>query len=214
MREDMPEKVLHARGGRTLGGAGMDTYATLMACAADADDPTVLALAGVMSGAFERHGLDALPMPGLDADQTRRMFARWFPGAGPALGLAWLSWSAPASRRREEPRDDELDDLVALLNDHADPHAGSPEEANCVAHALACASLGQNHLWQDLLLPSRRELSALIGRWFPRLAAKNTHDMKWKKFFYKQLCEREDLFICKAPSCGVCADHALCFGTE
>ena len=23
--------------------------------------------------------------------------------------------------------------------------------------------------------------------------------MKWKKFLYKQLCEREQLFICKAP---------------
>lgn len=192
----------------------MNAYATLMACAVEAGDPTVLALAGVLSGALERHGVDVLPMPGLDAGQTRRMLARWFPGAGPALGLTCLSSAGSASGRRIEPRDDELDDLVALLNDHADPRAGPAEEANCVAHALACASLGQNHLWQDLLLPSRRELSALIGHWFPQLAAKNTQDMKWKKFFYKQLCEREGLFICKAPSCGVCTDHGLCFGAE
>jgi nitrogen fixation protein NifQ len=192
----------------------MNAYATLMACAVDAGDPTVLALAGVLSSAVGCHGLDVLPMPGLDADETHRMLARWFPGAALALGLACLASPGPESGRRLEGRDDELEDLVALLNDHADPHAGPADEANCVAHALACASLGQNHLWQDLLLPSRRELSALIGHWFPRLAAKNTHDMKWKKFFYKQLCEREGLFICKSPSCSVCSDHALCFGAE
>ncbi|WP_036025431.1 nitrogen fixation protein NifQ [Paraburkholderia dilworthii] len=179
-----------------------------MACAVDAGDPTVLALAGVLSSGFEHRGVDVLPMRGLDPDQTHGMLARWFPGAGPALGLKCAL--SPATM----PREDELEDLVALLNHHADPRAGPADEANCVAHALACASLGQNHLWQDLLLPSRRELSALIDHWFPRLAAKNTHDMKWKKFFYKQLCEREGLSNCKAPSCGVCSDHVLCFGAE
>jgi nitrogen fixation protein NifQ len=38
--------------------------------------------------------------------------------------------------------------------------------------------------------------------------------MKWKKFFYKQLCLREGLTLCKAPSCDVCSDYALCFGAE
>jgi len=189
----------------------MDYRAVLMACAADRDDPTALALAGVLSAGFARGGTGLLPLLGLDAGQTRRLLARWFPGADLALGLAW---DALAGASRAGARLDEFDDLVALLNAHADPAAGPAEEANQVAHALACASLGDNHLWQDLLLPSRRELSALIGRWFPRLAAKNTHDMKWKKFFYKQLCEQEEIFLCKAPSCGVCSDYAMCFGAE
>ncbi|WP_454720236.1 MULTISPECIES: nitrogen fixation protein NifQ [Cupriavidus] len=187
----------------------MDYRAVLMACAADRDDPAVLALAGVLSAAFARHGTGVLPLPGLDAGRTRRLLARWFPGAELAL-----AWSAPDGARAGGTRLDEYDDLVALLDAHADPAAGTAEEANHVAHALACASLGDNHLWQDLLLPSRRELSALIGHWFPRLAARNTHDMKWKKFFYKQLCEQEEIFLCKAPSCGVCSDYALCFGAE
>jgi len=211
MREDLPEEVLHARAGRGLSGAAMSPYATLMTCAVDAGDPTVLALAGVLSGAFERYGTRALPIPGLDLHDTRWLLARWFPGADVALALAW---NEPASVSRRGSRYDEVDDLVELFKDHADPCAGAPEEARCIAHALACACLGDNHLWQDLRLPSRRELSALIGHWFPRLAGKNTHDMKWKKFFYKQLCEREGLFICKAPSCGVCSDYAHCFGPE
>ncbi|MEO5659862.1 MAG: nitrogen fixation protein NifQ, partial [Polaromonas sp.] len=100
------------------------------------------------------------------------------------------------------------------LQGDAEPDAGPKQASDAVAWALACASLGNNHLWQDLCLPSRGELSALIGRWFPRLAARNTQNMKWKKFFYKQLCERADLVICRSPSCGVCADYPQCFGPE
>ena len=61
---------------------------------------------------------------------------------------------------------------------------------------------------------ARAELSALMRHWFPALVAKNHADMKWKKFLYKQLCEREEVFICKAPSCAVCSDQPVCFGPE
>lgn len=121
-------------------------------------------------------------------------------------------WNALAGRM--ETRRDEIVDLMSLLRDHADPAAGSAAAVDTVAWAIACASLGENHLWQDLGLPSRLELSALIDHWFPRLATLNTHNMKWKKFLYKQLCLREELLICKAPSCGVCSDHGTCFGPE
>ncbi len=111
-------------------------------------------------------------------------------------------------------RADEVVDLVALLLEHADPAAGTHDEIAAVAERVAIGCLGDNHLWQDLRFASRAELSALMGRWFPSLVAKNHADMKWKKFLYKQLCEREELFICKAPSCAVCVDRPLCFGPE
>ena len=63
-------------------------------------------------------------------------------------------------------------------------------------------------------LPSRTDLSLLIAHWFPTLAARNGQNMKWKKFLYKQLCLREDLLICKAPTCGVCTEYAVCFGPQ
>lgn len=120
----------------------------------------------------------------------------------------------PLIQARRAQRDDEVQDLRALLLDHAAPaHRGS-EECAAVAEWLAVACLGDNHLWQDLQLPSRAELSALMQHWFPALVARNQADMKWKKFLYKQLCEREELFICKAPSCAVCCDQARCFGPE
>jgi nitrogen fixation protein NifQ len=121
-------------------------------------------------------------------------------------------WEALADRIAT--RRDEITDLTCLLSDHADPAAGTAAEMNTIAWALACASLGDQHLWQDLGLPSRSELSALIAHWFPSLFALNTQHMKWKKFFYKQLCLREDLLICRAPTCSVCSDQADCFGPE
>jgi nitrogen fixation protein NifQ len=88
------------------------------------------------------------------------------------------------------------------------------DEVNGLAHAIGLASLDDNHLWQDLQLPSRAQLSALMSQWFPRLAEKNSADMKWKKFLYKQLCDRAEIQACRAPSCGVCSDYGNCFGSE
>jgi nitrogen fixation protein NifQ len=132
----------------------------------------------------------------------------WLEGLAQALPLP------PQVTARRAQRGDEVQDVLALLLEHAAPaHAGSPECA-AVAEWVATGCLGDNHLWQDLQLPSRAELSALMRHWFPALVDRNHADMKWKKFLYKQLCEREELFICKAPSCAVCCDHARCFGPE
>ena len=50
--------------------------------------------------------------------------------------------------------------------------------------------------------------------WAGCLARANTGDMKWKKFLYRQFCSREGIYVCPAPSCGECKDHAKCFGPE
>ena len=184
---------------------------TLMACATDSDAPEVQAMAGVLATAFERFGAEQLPLAGLGAASTRHLLARWFPGADQALAL---NWQALARADRAEPRYDEIEELVALLTEAAAPAAGAQEETRWLAHALGQASLGDNHLWQDLHLPSRRELSVLMSRWFPLLAARNERDMKWKKFLYKQLCDKAELSICRAPSCGVCSDYVNCYGPE
>jgi nitrogen fixation protein NifQ len=49
---------------------------------------------------------------------------------------------------------------------------------------------------------------------FPELAKRNVGDMKWKKFFYRQLCERAEVPICKSPNCADCVDYQACFGHE
>jgi len=183
----------------------------LMDCASDADLPEVQALAGVLAAAFDTHGTDQLPLAGLGAAETRRLLARWFPGADAVLALDWRTLSRP---ERIDARQDEIEDLVDLLTEPAPPSTARREETRWLARALGQASLGQDHLWQDLHLPSRGELSALMVGWFPSIASRNDRDMKWKKFLYKQLCDRAQLSICRAPSCGVCSDYARCYGPE
>ena len=69
-------------------------------------------------------------------------------------------------------------------------------------------------MWREVGGRSGEALSALIAHAFPTLAALNTQNMRWKKFLYRQLCEREDILICKSPTCGDCSDQAICFGPE
>lgn len=123
------------------------------------------------------------------------------------------SVSSTPVRMSERPdnRMDEFDDIVALLLEHACDNSAATRE---LALFIAQACMGDNHLWQDMRLPNRTALSELMRARFPTLAAKNTGDMKWKKFFYKQLCERADIFICRSPSCGICIDYDKCFGPE
>lgn len=106
---------------------------------------------------------------------------------------------------------DEFDDLLALLL----AHCTTPGEARVwLCHAVATAAMSDNHLWQDMGLPDRQALSALLTENFPELAARNTGNMRWKKFFYRQLCAAEGLLLCKSPHCAVCVDFAECFGPE
>ncbi|MDQ7990419.1 MAG: nitrogen fixation protein NifQ [Candidatus Dactylopiibacterium sp.] len=106
---------------------------------------------------------------------------------------------------------DEFEELLELLLDHLAPF---DQGGIWLAAVIASAAQRGNHLWQDLGLPSRRELSDVLRLRFARLAARNGGDMKWKKFFYRELCQRAGVPICKSPSCGDCVDHGDCFGAE
>src|SRR3990172_2801866 len=92
---------------------------------------------------------------------------------------------------------DEYEDLMKLLLDHG---SSPPAEAEAAARSVAVSCLGENHLWQDMGLRDRQELSDLLKRHFRPLFDKNTGDMRWKKFFYKQICEREGFLLCKSPT--------------
>jgi len=91
--------------------------------------------------------------------------------------------------------------------------SGSPFEKR-LARMLARRAQSPNHLWQDLGLRDRGELSRLMTDHFRALAARNTGDMKWKKFLYRMICRDVGYSICTAPSCSECCDFEKCFGDE
>jgi nitrogen fixation protein NifQ len=168
------------------------------ASALAAADPLRPILASLLVGRSLNQGV--LPATlGLTEAAFQALWNRYFPGTrlyllnGPGEDIA------------------ELDDLLHLLLEY---RAGVVESEVWLAHIVAYSCCGRNHLWQDLGLSNRSELSTLMTLAFPALAALNVGDMKWKKFLYRHYCSREGIYVCPAPSCSECADHAKCFAPE
>ncbi|MGX5844529.1 nitrogen fixation protein NifQ [Mesorhizobium sp. ArgA1] len=115
----------------------------------------------------------------------------------------------------EEATDVEPDMEEQLLRDLllAQSRPEDPASAR-FAKIIARRAMRDDHLWQDLGLFNRAELSRLLATQFPTLAAGNTKNMKWKKYLYRMLCEAEGFSICTAPSCRQCSDFESCFGSE
>ena len=187
-----------AAGAETLG----QTYGLLMGCSRGL--PNDDALARML--ASQAGGGGSLPVGlGLMPAEFAALMGRHFPGA-----------ASPVTPDRppliRDPRLlEEKEELIELLDAH---RAGQDASERWMSVIVATGCMANDHLWEDLGLWSRRDLSELMARNFPALGANNDRDMKWKKFLYKQLCEREGVYLCRAPSCAVCRDYPLCFGPE
>jgi nitrogen fixation protein NifQ len=186
-------------------------YEELRACApsgsgpmppgCDARDLHVLASALALAAAeAASEGRPLCELVGLDPLRLRGLCARLFPGAP-----LELEGGAPLAVPVEEER---LRDLLRSCATAPQPLA---EELACI---VARRAQRPRHLWQDLGLASRAELSALMARRFAPLQARNRGDMKWKKFFARTLCAEGLAPVCAAPSCGECDDVDACFGPE
>jgi nitrogen fixation protein NifQ len=141
---------------------------------------------------------------GLEAEQFNAIKKLFFSGFN-------ISEYAPSSSKLDFSRMLEKEDLVNLLKQFSKPDNFG---LDWIIEVIVAGCLGNDHLWQDLGLWSRSQLSAMLEYNFPGLAVKNDKDMKWKKFLYKQLCEAEGLYMCRVPSCEVCIDYSKCYGSE
>lgn len=106
-------------------------------------------------------------------------------------------------------RQDEVNELSTWLRQYA-----INERACIAADIIAKASLGFNHLWQDLGLASRAQLGDVMRICFPMLTVMNSKHMRWKKFFYRQQCLAGGQFVCRSPSCDECVERSNCFAPE
>ncbi len=156
---------------------------------------SILAVASMENGTVaERAGLAAADLVSL--------MAHWFPAAC-GLGLACADAGAAE------------DDETAMVRDLLLAHRSNESETSrWLAGMIARRAMEPNHLWEDLGLRDRPELTRLLSRHFAPIAARNTQNMKWKRFFYRALCESDGFVMCTTPVCTECRDFDLCFGDE
>lgn len=140
---------------------------------------------------------------GLDSAALAAFAGVLFPEAVPTLkGMAGSDRAAPG------PEEQSIVDILLMYA------SGPLHVVRPLATMMARRCKEPRHLWQDLGLRNRGELSELMARYFPRLKARNSGDMKWKKFLYRMVCGSEGFTLCPAPVCSDCDDFASCFGSE
>lgn len=187
---------------------GVTTYRLLTGC-----EPADAAIADDYS--FDRHVLASIlaaaamegdavaERAGLAAADLAALIEQWFPQARHAVA-AWCQKATQAD-----------DDEIAMVHDLLLANRSTKGDAGrWLAAMIARRAMEPNHLWEDLGLRDRSELSRLLTRHFAPIAARNTKNMRWKRFFYRALCEDDGLVMCSTPVCSRCGDFDICFGDE
>ncbi|ABD05688.1 NifQ [Rhodopseudomonas palustris HaA2] len=109
----------------------------------------------------------------------------------------------------------DADEEAAMVRDLLLAHRSTPGEVGrWLATMVARRAMEPDHLWEDLGLRDRSELTRLLMRHFGPLARDNIRNMRWKRFFYRKLCEDDGIVMCSTPVCSQCNDFAECFGDE
>ncbi|MGJ4931780.1 nitrogen fixation protein NifQ [Bradyrhizobium sp. HKCCYLS2038] len=159
---------------------------------------SILAVSAMEHGALaERAGLSTVELIAL--------LAQLFPAA--AIDSSWL----PINGASPAPDDEEMTMVRDLL---AAQRSTEGDVSRWLAAMVARRAMEPKHLWEDLGLRERSELSRLLMRHFAPLASRNTRNMRWKRFFYRMLCEDDGFVMCTTPVCTQCNDFQLCFGEE
>jgi nitrogen fixation protein NifQ len=160
----------------------------------------ILALAIVEAG---DRGSSIAEGVGLERPAFLELTAEMFPGAAAQLGHL-LGQTVTGVDEEEQS----LRDILCMYA------SGASRLERPLIAMIARRCKQPHHLWQDLGLRNRGELSQLMRRHFSRLADKNRQDMKWKKFLYRMVCGSEGFTLCTAPVGSECDDFSNCFGAE
>lgn len=204
----------------------------LMRYSAGRNDPDIRALACILTHRCSCPDAAYRRALGLDSEEIEAITTRYFPAAGAAgwpMGGCWRrhtsEFSPAGGSCRDMVGDDdtahgrfsrslmeqEEQDLCSLFLNHA---TGKGLWPVVFARLIARACMEPEHLWMSLGLENRGQLTGILERHFPALAARNDHDMRWKKFFYKLLCDEEKVWTCTASSCEICPHHGECYAPE
>jgi nitrogen fixation protein NifQ len=103
--------------------------------------------------------------------------------------------------------------MRAFLIAHAAPEVDG-EDVRCLAAIVANACLRPDHLWRDLGLGGRDDVTAMLERYFPALVARNVEGLRWKKLLARELALATGATPGPAPGCPGCEDFGFCFPPE
>ncbi|MFM0391631.1 nitrogen fixation protein NifQ [Paraburkholderia phytofirmans] len=150
----------------------------------------------------ERDARNELALLGLEQAAWRALLARHFARATVSVASPF---AVTSSEHAEFVRT-----LHALLLTHASATVHA-DDAQCLAAIIAHACLRPDHLWRDLGLAGRDEVTWMLTRYFPTLVALNTANLRWKKFLAEQRALSLGLQPGPAPGCPGCEDYGHCF---
>ncbi|WP_133646398.1 nitrogen fixation protein NifQ [Paraburkholderia flava] len=102
--------------------------------------------------------------------------------------------------------------MIPLLLAHV-PSDVDTGDAQCIAAIIAHACLRPDHLWRDLGLTGRDDVTRMLTRYFPALVARNVDNLRWKKFLARELALSTGVEPGPAPGCPGCEDFGYCFPT-
>ncbi|MCH3703194.1 nitrogen fixation protein NifQ, partial [Campylobacter lari] len=149
---------------------------------------------------------------GLSPTELAEVLANLFPGAqagsAPAYANLRAQLLAYAARGLASPQAD----FTRLLRVLLDACSGQASTTAWVTSVLAQACLRPDHLWRDLGLNGREDVTALLTRHYPGLVARNTQNLRWKKFLAYSAFEHAGQPAAAAPGCADCEDHGFCYG--
>ncbi|SAL56012.1 hydrogenase [Caballeronia peredens] len=171
----------------------------LLAHAADPAAPDTVLFARLVGARIESHDLLLLGLGGRELDA---LAGRHFPGAkfGRAPGAL-----VPDAHRVF------VRDLHGLLMWHDRTAARHREDAHCLATIIAAASLRPDHLWRDLGLAGRDDVTEMLSRHYPDLVARNVANLRWKKFLAQEVALAQGVAPTCAPGCPGCEDYGFCY---
>lgn len=151
-----------------------------------------------------------LALLGLSQAQLGGLFDRHFVvGAGEAAAV-----TAAATTTAIAIDDANHAAFVAAMRDLLIGLASPDVDRNdrvCIATIIARACLRPDHLWRDLGLGGRDDVTAMLERFFPALVARNVDGMRWKKFLARELALATGAEPGPSPGCPGCEDFGFCF---
>ena len=150
-----------------------------------------------------REVCDDLTLLGVSQPQLRALFERYFPRVEPPR-------LAIATRLKSADHAEFVDALYKLLLAHVAATVHS-DDARCLAAIIAHACLRPDHLWRDLGLNGRDDVTQMLARYFPTLVARNVDGLRWKKFLARELALSIGDTPGPAPGCPGCEEFRFCF---